>query len=90
MENMTYSTPNILIVDDVNSNLVVLAEIIKNAGYIARPVTNVRQAMSAIEILTPHLILLDISMPEIDGFEFCTILKKNANTRDIPIIYIGS
>lgn len=90
MEHMTYSTPNILIVDDVNSNLIVLAEMIKNAGYIARPVTNVRQAASAIEVLTPHLILLDISMPETDGFEFCAMLKKNANTRDIPIVFISA
>jgi len=89
MENITYSTPNILVLDDVNANLVVLAEMIRNAGYIARPVTSVRQAMSAIEVLTPHLILLDISMPEIDGLEFGTILKKNASTRDIPIIFIS-
>lgn len=90
MENLTYSTPNILVVDDVNANLVVLAEMIRNAGYIARPVTNVRQAMSAIEVLTPHLILLDISMPEMDGFEFCSKLKKNATTREIPIIFISA
>ncbi|MDF2537751.1 MAG: response regulator receiver modulated metal dependent phosphohydrolase [Herbinix sp.] len=90
MENVTYNTPNILIVDDINANLLVLAEMIRNSGYIARPVTSVRQAMSAIEVLTPHLILLDITMPEIDGFEFCSILKKNANTKEIPIIFISA
>jgi len=90
MDNITYTTPNILVVDDVNSNLVILAEMIRNAGYIARPVTNVRQAISAIDILAPNLILLDISMPEMDGLEFCGRLKKNGNTKDIPIIFISA
>ncbi len=90
MENLTYAVPNILIVDDINANLVVLTEMIRNAGYIARPVTSAKQAMNAIEMLLPHLILLDVSMPEIDGFEFCAMLKKNVNTRDIPIIFISA
>lgn len=90
MENLTYAVPNILVVDDINANLVVLTEMIKNAGYIARPVTGARQALSAIEALPPNLILLDISMPEMDGFEFCAVLKKNVNTRDIPIIFISA
>lgn len=90
MENVTYTVPNILVVDDINANLVVLTEMIRNAGYIARPVTSARQALSAIEALLPHLILLDISMPEMDGFEFCALLKKNPNTRDIPIIFISA
>lgn len=88
MDNISFSPPNILIVDDVNANLAVLAELIRKAGYIARPVTSARQAVSAIEALIPNLILLDVSMPEIDGFVFCSMLKKNANTRDIPIIFI--
>lgn len=90
MENLAYAVPNILIVDDINANLVVLTEMIRNAGYIARPVTSAKQAMNAIEMLSPHLILLDVSMPEIDGFEFCAMLKKNVNTREIPIIFISA
>lgn len=90
MENETFSPPNILIVDDVNANLIVLTEIIRNAGYIPRPVTSARQAVSAIEALTPALIIMDISMPEIDGFMFCSMLKKNASTRDIPVIFISA
>ena len=88
MDNVSYSPPNILVVDDVNANLAVLTEIIRKAGYIARPVTSAKQAMSAIEALAPNLILLDISMPEIDGFMFCSLLKKNVNTRDIPVIFV--
>lgn len=83
-------TENVLIVDDVVANLVVLTDIIKKAGYIARPVTSVKQAMDAIEAKLPDLILLDITMPEIDGFEYCSILKKNVKTREIPVIFISA
>lgn len=81
---------NILIVDDVATNLAILSEIIKKAGYVARPVTSVSQAVKAIEAKLPNLILLDITMPETDGFEYCTMLKKNPVTRDIPIIFISA
>ncbi len=81
---------NILIVDDVLPNLIVLTEMIREAGYVARPVSSVKQAMQAIMVQKPQLILLDISMPEIDGFEWCEILKKNPQTRDIPIIFISA
>jgi putative two-component system response regulator len=88
MDNITFSTPNILIVDDCSANLAVLSEMLRKAGYIARPVNSARNAVSAIEELLPDLILLDISMPEIDGFVLCSMLKRNANTRDIPVIFI--
>ncbi|MEG2440957.1 MAG: response regulator [Acetivibrio sp.] len=82
--------PNILIVDDVTSNLIILTEMIKSVGYIARPVTSARQAMQAIEIKLPDLILLDISMPDMNGYQFCEILKKESITKDIPIIFISA
>lgn len=81
--------PNILIVDDVSANLVILSEMVKSAGYIPRPVISVKQALAAINQKIPQLILLDITMPEIDGFEFCSMLKAGAKTRDIPIIFIS-
>lgn len=83
-------TPNILIVDDTTSNLVILAEMIKSIGYIARPVVSVKQALSAIAVRKPHLILLDISMPEVDGFDFCEMLKQDTTLNDIPIIFISA
>lgn len=82
--------PNILIVDDVSTNLVILSEMIKSAGYIPRPVKSVKQAQAAISQKVPQLILLDISMPVIDGFEFCSMLKADVKTRDIPIIFISA
>lgn len=82
--------PNILIVDDVSTNLVILSEMVKSTGCVPRPVTNVKQAQTAIDRKIPQLILLDISMPETDGFEFCAMLKADVKTRDIPIIFISA
>jgi len=83
-------TANVLIVDDVTTNLAILAEIVKHAGYIARPVVSVPQARQAIHDLMPQLILLDISMPEISGYEFCEELKADVKTREIPVIFISA
>lgn len=90
MDSASFYTPNVLIVDDVNANLIVLTEMVKNAGYVARPVTSANQAINAIEALPPHLILLDISMPDMNGFEFCAQLKNSPKTRDIPVIFISA
>ena len=84
----TTQTANILIVDDVKANLTVLSEMVRQAGYIARPVISVKQAMQAVDAFLPHLILLDITMPEIDGFEYCEMLRKDPRTKDIPVIFI--
>ncbi len=92
MEGLTgrNEVANVLIVDDITSNLVILTDMIKSAGYIARPVTSAKQAMAAIAISLPQIILLDISMPDMDGYEFCELLKKDVNTKDIPIIFISA
>lgn len=79
---------NILIVDDVRANLVALSDMVRKAGFAARPVTSVKQAMQAIDTLLPHLILLDATMPDIDGFEYCAMLKKDVRTRGIPVIFV--
>ena len=89
-QDATRDDINVLIVDDVIANLAVLSEMIKKAGYIARPVTSVKQALQAINIYEPQLILLDISMPDMDGFELCEILKSSVKTRDIPVIIISA
>ncbi|MFA9462986.1 MAG: HD domain-containing phosphohydrolase [Velocimicrobium sp.] len=81
---------NILIVDDITSNLVILTEMIKNAGYTPRPVISAKQAIAAINYKMPHLILLDITMPDMDGYEFCELLKKDVKTREVPIIFISA
>lgn len=80
---------NILIVDDVTSNLIALTEIIRGAGYTPRPVTSVTLARKAIEAEQPDLILLDITMPEMNGYDYCKMLKKDARTKEIPVIFIS-
>ena len=82
--------PNILIVDDVSANLVFLAEMISELGYTPRPVSSVKNAQAAIKKKMPHLILLDVSMPDSTGFEYCAMLKADVKTREIPIIFISA
>lgn len=81
---------NILIVDDTPPNLGVLSEILKNEGYRVRPVPSGKLALQAIEKEKPDLILLDIMMPEMDGFEVCQKLKADPNYNNIPIIFISA
>ena len=82
----------ILVVDDVEVNVIILEEIIQNMGYEALSATSVKQALELMqnEMTLPQVILTDISMPDIDGYEFCTILKKDPYTRDIPVIFISA
>ncbi|MBF0527188.1 MAG: response regulator [Deltaproteobacteria bacterium] len=80
--------PLILIVDDVPMNLQVLGNTLSQENYQIAVATNGRQALSLTESVTPDLILLDVVMPEVDGFEVCRILKGDDRTKDIPIIFL--
>jgi len=81
---------NILIVDDTPANLTLLSGILKEKGYRVRPVPSGKLALGAVEIEPPDLILLDISMPELDGFEVCRRLKDDIRFRDIPVIFVSA
>lgn len=81
---------NILIVDDTPQNLHLLVDILTKYKYKVRPVPNGKLALSAAEINPPDLILLDIMMPDLDGYQVCKQLKSNPKTRDIPIIFISA
>jgi CheY-like chemotaxis protein len=89
---MTQEThkPNILVVDDTSANLRLLAEILQNHGYEVRPVPNGKFALRAAQGLPPDLILLDIMMTEIDGYEVCRQLKADTKTQHIPVIFISA
>lgn len=80
----------ILIVDDVETNRMVLEEIIKDAGDIPILAENGKEALELIAVHQPQLVLTDISMPEMDGYELCRILKKDERTRNIPIVFISA
>jgi sigma-B regulation protein RsbU (phosphoserine phosphatase) len=81
---------NILIVDDTPANLRLLAKMLAEQGYRVRPVPDGSLALAAARAEPPDLILLDIRMPGMNGYEVCEHLKADAPTRDIPIVFISA
>ena len=84
------SPSNILVVDDTPASLQVLSGMLEEQGYEVRPAPNGRLALRGAESDPPDLILLDIMMPEMDGYEVCRRLKEDENLRDIPVIFISA
>ncbi len=80
--------PSIMIVDDMPANLEVLSDALTESGYRVRSAPSGRLALQAAHSDPPDLILLDIMMPEMDGYEVCRRLKEDGATRDIPVIFI--
>ncbi|WP_315790849.1 diguanylate cyclase domain-containing protein [Fischerella sp. JS2] len=88
-ESVSATKGNILIVDDQLDNLRVLSTILMEEGYQVRKALNGQMALIACQTLAPDLILLDINMPDINGYEVCQRLKANSQTCSIPIIFIS-
>jgi signal transduction histidine kinase len=80
----------VLIIDDKKENLKYLNEILKEENYTIKASTDAMFAINSSKINPPHLILLDIKMPELNGFEVCNLLKQEENLKDIPIIFISA
>ncbi len=80
---------SILVVDDVAANLQVLAGMLKERGHKIRPVPSGKLALLAAQRDPPDLILLDISMPDMNGFEVCEHLKADDRLMGIPVIFIS-
>jgi len=81
---------SILVVDDTPANLQLLTGMLRERGYRARPVTSGRMALQAAQTEPPDLILLDINMPEMNGYEVCERLKADEKLKEIPIIFISA
>jgi signal transduction histidine kinase len=81
---------SILIVDDVAANLQVLTGMLDDRGYLTRPVTSGKMALLAAQNDPPDLVLLDITMPEMDGYEVCAHMKASEKLKDIPVIFISA
>ncbi|MFN6569766.1 EAL domain-containing protein [Dendronalium sp. ChiSLP03b] len=81
---------DILIIDDMADNLRVLSSLLTREGYNVRKALNWQMALSACQTVLPDLILLDIMMPEVDGYEVCQRFKAWDLTADIPIIFISA
>lgn len=84
----TASSGTLLIVDDTPANLGVLFDLLGNAGYRVLVAQNGESAIRKAEYALPDLILLDVQMPGIDGFETCRRLKANPTTQEIPVIFL--
>ncbi|HEY9594821.1 MAG TPA: hybrid sensor histidine kinase/response regulator [Spirochaetia bacterium] len=81
---------NILIVDDTPENLQVLTRMLEEAGYRPRPVPSGALALRAALAERPDLVLLDIRMPEMDGYEVCRRLKVDPSLNDVPVIFLSA
>lgn len=80
----------ILIVDDVVFNVQALGSLLSEAGCQVVPATSAAQAERRLEALTPELILLDVMMPEVDGYTLCQRIKANPKTQHIPVIFLSA
>lgn len=83
-------TGDILVVDDNPNNLAVLVGLLRSSGYQARVANSGRGALGAIHARAPELVLLDINMPDLDGYEVCRELKSNPKTSAIPVLFISA
>jgi CheY-like chemotaxis protein len=81
-------SPSILIVDDMPLNIQVLSKILSENSFKVLIAESGESALQIVKYESPHLILLDVIMPGIDGFETCRRLKAEPQTRDIPVIFI--
>lgn len=88
--NENLISPDILIVDDIPDNIRLLSSMLVDNGYRVRKVVSGERALKAIALQVPDLILLDIRMPDMDGYEVCRRLKASDITKGIPIIFISA
>lgn len=85
---MEKSEKRILVVDDNPQNIQVIGPILRKEGYLVSVAMNGKQGLRSVENQQPDLILSDINMPEMNGFEFCQALKENQALKDIPVIFL--
>ncbi len=82
--------PNILVVDDTPANLHLLVALLSEHGHKVRPVTSGELALRAARASAPDVILLDVAMPGMDGYEVCRRLKADEKLQDIPVIFLSA
>lgn len=88
--DISNESADIMVVDDTPENLRLLTDMLKMRGYRVRPALSGPLAIQAAKSNPPDIILLDISMPQMTGFEVCKILKDDENLREIPVIFISA
>jgi signal transduction histidine kinase len=83
-------TPQVLIVDDVRENVHRLSQLLIIHGYQVHGVTDGEAALKVVQTFLPDLILLDVLMPGLDGYEVCRRLKADDRTRDVPVVFLSA
>ena len=78
----------VFIIDDNSSNIKILGNLLEEKGYEPVVFLNAKTALDSIKDKKPEIILLDIMMPEMDGYEMCKILKDDTSLKDIPVIFL--
>lgn len=81
---------DILVVDDISENLELLVKMLGDLNYTVRPVLSGETALQAARSKTPDVILLDVSMPGMDGYETCAALKADPKTAGAPVIFVSA
>ncbi len=90
MPDLPQNNAEILVVDDTVASLELLSELLMRVGYNVRSAQDGRMALRSAQAQPPELILLDIRMPDIDGFEVCRRLKADPRTQDVPVIFLSA
>lgn len=81
---------NILVVDDLPENLRLMTELLSQRGYRVRSARSGRMALKTLQVKLPDIILLDIKMPDMDGYQVCERLKADEATRQVPVIFVSA
>ncbi|MEH2114727.1 hybrid sensor histidine kinase/response regulator [Nostoc sp.] len=89
-ESLNFPKADILVIDDTPENLNLLSAMLTEQGYKVRSVTKGSTGLRGANAVPPDLILLDVNMPEMNGYEVCEHLKANDRTREIPVIFISA
>jgi DNA-binding NtrC family response regulator len=90
VEKATPAQQEILVVEDTQASLRLLADILTKQGYRVRPASDGSLALKSVAVKAPDLILLDVNMPGMDGYEVCRRLKADEQSRRVPIIFISA
>ncbi len=81
---------NILIIDDTPENLRLLSNVLKNCGHNVRAAKTGKEGLASVKSKLPDLILLDIKLPDINGFEVCKLIKADKTSQEIPVIFLSA
>ena len=84
------NNPIILVIDDSNTNIVLLEAILSGMGYLIETAMSVKEASAIMAKQLPDLILLDLLMPKVNGYDFLKEIKEDEKTRDIPVLVISA